>query len=498
MIEELAVGAQFKIPYIHVVVNNAYLGLIRQSQRGFDMDYHVQLALRQHQLPGARTATASTTSRWPKAWAARRSGSSSPDDIAAALEKAKKLMRRVPGAGGGRGHPGAGHQHLDGRRDRRRRSSSRTWPSAARTPRPPSRCWTETGETAVVPTVLIASDKFKGSLTAAEVAAARQRRHAAGCGPTSTSSTVPVADGGDGTLDAAVAAGFTRVPVTAAGPTGEPVETPLRAARRHARWSRLADVSGLSRLPGGGLAPLTADQPRHRRGDRRRPATPAAAGSSSASAAAPAPTAAPGMVSALGARLLDADGDDDRRTAAPRSPASTGSTWRGLHPGSRRTEIVVACDVDNPLLGDRAAPPRSTARRRARRRTTSRGSTAALAPLGRRWSPRPPVADRRDDPGAGAAGGVGFAALAVLGADAAPGHRPDARPGRLPPAAGRRRTWSSPARGRWTSRPCTARRRPAWPRRPQPPAYPVVAVCGRSLLTAEQLARPRASPPPTA
>ncbi len=44
MIEELAVGAQFKLPYLHIVVNNAYLGLIRQSQRGFDMDYCVQLS----------------------------------------------------------------------------------------------------------------------------------------------------------------------------------------------------------------------------------------------------------------------------------------------------------------------------------------------------------------------------------------------------------------------------------------------------------------------
>lgn len=43
MIEELAVGAQFKLPYIHILVNNSYLGLIRQSQRGFSMDYCVQL-----------------------------------------------------------------------------------------------------------------------------------------------------------------------------------------------------------------------------------------------------------------------------------------------------------------------------------------------------------------------------------------------------------------------------------------------------------------------
>ena len=44
LIEELAVGAQHKLPYLHVVVNNAYLGLIRQAQRGFEMDFEVSLA----------------------------------------------------------------------------------------------------------------------------------------------------------------------------------------------------------------------------------------------------------------------------------------------------------------------------------------------------------------------------------------------------------------------------------------------------------------------
>ncbi|WP_287810343.1 glyoxylate carboligase [Pseudomonas sp.] len=51
MIEELAVGAQFHLPYIHVVVNNSYLGLIRQAQRGFDMDYCVQLAFENLNAP---------------------------------------------------------------------------------------------------------------------------------------------------------------------------------------------------------------------------------------------------------------------------------------------------------------------------------------------------------------------------------------------------------------------------------------------------------------
>ncbi len=51
MIEELAVGAQFQIPYVHVVVNNAYLGLIRQAQRGFEMDFHVELAFENVNAP---------------------------------------------------------------------------------------------------------------------------------------------------------------------------------------------------------------------------------------------------------------------------------------------------------------------------------------------------------------------------------------------------------------------------------------------------------------
>ena len=106
-----------------------------------------------------------------------------------------------------------------------------------------------------MPTVLIASDKFKGSLTAAQVAAALS----AGIGRVSgaTVVTVPVADGGDGTVDAAVSAGFERVRLSAAGPTGEPVETAY-ARRGEIAVVEMADVSGLWRLPGGRREPLTA------------------------------------------------------------------------------------------------------------------------------------------------------------------------------------------------------------------------------------------------
>lgn len=51
LIEELAAGAQFNLGYVHVLVNNAYLGLIRQSQRAFDMDYQVQLSFENINAP---------------------------------------------------------------------------------------------------------------------------------------------------------------------------------------------------------------------------------------------------------------------------------------------------------------------------------------------------------------------------------------------------------------------------------------------------------------
>lgn len=72
MIEELAVGAQFKLPYIHVLVNNSYLGLIRQAQRGFDMDFCVQLSFENITLL-SWVSTVLTTLRLLKVWAVKQS-----------------------------------------------------------------------------------------------------------------------------------------------------------------------------------------------------------------------------------------------------------------------------------------------------------------------------------------------------------------------------------------------------------------------------------------
>ncbi len=104
--------------------------------------------------------------------------------------------------------------------------------------------------------VVIASDKFKGTLTAAQVAA----HVAAGLGrvcPGLTTVQVPVADGGDGTVDAAEAAGFRRLEIGVRGPTGRPV-TASFALLDGTAVIESAQACGLTRLPGGTAAPLTA------------------------------------------------------------------------------------------------------------------------------------------------------------------------------------------------------------------------------------------------
>jgi tartronate-semialdehyde synthase len=97
MIEELAVGAQFKIPYIHVVVNNAYLGLIRQSQRGFEMDYCVQLSFENVNAPELGGYGVDHV-KVAEGLGCKALRVFEPDDILPALQQAKELMEefRVP------------------------------------------------------------------------------------------------------------------------------------------------------------------------------------------------------------------------------------------------------------------------------------------------------------------------------------------------------------------------------------------------------------------
>jgi len=97
LIEELAVGAQFNIPYIHVVVNNSYLGLIRQAQRGFDMDYCVQLSFENVNSPEVNGYGVDHV-KVAEGLGCKAIRVFEPDDILPALEQAKKLVveHRVP------------------------------------------------------------------------------------------------------------------------------------------------------------------------------------------------------------------------------------------------------------------------------------------------------------------------------------------------------------------------------------------------------------------
>jgi tartronate-semialdehyde synthase len=97
MIEELAVGAQFNIPYIHVVVNNAYLGLIRQAQRAFDMDYHVQLSFENVNAPEVNGYGVDHV-KVAEGLGCKAVRVFDPNELGAAFEQAKKLAAefRVP------------------------------------------------------------------------------------------------------------------------------------------------------------------------------------------------------------------------------------------------------------------------------------------------------------------------------------------------------------------------------------------------------------------
>jgi glycerate kinase len=260
-----------------------------------------------------------------------------------------------------------------------------------------------------VSTVLVASDKFKGSLTAAQVAAAVT----AGIRRVSDVDvvTVPIADGGDGTVDAAVSAGFARVPVTASGPTGAPVETSY-ARRGGTAVVEMADVSGLWRLPEGQREPMTATS--RGLGEVLAAALDAGCtqivmgigGSASTDGGA-------GMVAALGARLLDAHGDD-----LPDGGAALADLSR-LNLGALRSRmegitVTVASDVDNPLLGEGGAAAVYGPQKGASPEQVAQ-LDAALA----HWADVVEEVTGRDErhhAGAGAAGGVGFGAVAVLGA----------------------------------------------------------------------------------
>ncbi|GHD12469.1 glycerate kinase [Zhihengliuella salsuginis] len=260
--------------------------------------------------------------------------------------------------------------------------------------------------------VVVAPDKFKGSLTGAQAADAI----AAGVRDVLADAEiveVPVADGGEGTVAAAVAAGFELRTAAVAGPTGADHQAAF-ALRGSTAVVELASASGLDALPGG-PDPLGATS--RGTGDAIRAALDAGAreivlglgGSASTDGGA-------GLLVGLGARLLDESG-----AGLPDGGASLARLacvdLSGLDPRLVTTRFTLAADVDNPLLGVRGA---------AAVFGPQKGATPAqVSQLDAALARFVEVLDRvagadcsglAGQPGAGAAGGVGFAALALLGA----------------------------------------------------------------------------------
>lgn len=262
--------------------------------------------------------------------------------------------------------------------------------------------------------VLVAPDKFKGSLPATEVAA-RVSAGLARAGFRGEVVALPVADGGDGTIDAAVSAGYHRVEIEVRGPAGRPVMAAF-GLRDETAVVEAAQACGLSLLPPDQLAPLTATSvgvgelilAATRMGARQ--IVLAVGGVATTDGGA-------GLLQALGARLTDEAGSElpPGGAALARLATLDLSRLRDLS----GVEFRLASDVNNPLLG-----PSGAAAVYGPQKGASPGDVKLLEAGLARWAD---VAEEtrgaaaRDAPGAGAAGGIGFAAQLFLGARMRPG-----------------------------------------------------------------------------
>jgi len=267
--------------------------------------------------------------------------------------------------------------------------------------------------------IVLALDKFKGSLSAA-AAAASVERGIRQVHPDAEIATLLIADGGDGMLDAVCARGFSRVSVPCTGPTGEPVVSGYAIDRAGTTAVvELADACGLLRLPRNAAGvPILAPWDASSRGVGEVIAAALRAeiprlvvgvgGSASTDGGA-------GMLVALGARLLDAAG-------RPIPPGLRGLQQlarldpTGVLPQIATTELIAACDVTNPLLGPNGAAAIFGPQKGLDVADVSAADKAIahLADLVEWFHPH------RDQRGAGAAGGVGWALL-TLGAEIKPG-----------------------------------------------------------------------------
>ena len=269
--------------------------------------------------------------------------------------------------------------------------------------------------------IVIAPDKFKGSLSAPDVARHLETGLQSAAGHNLEVLRIPVADGGEGTLDAAVGSGFTRRSAVVSGPTGQPLTAEFAVRGREA-VIEMAAASGLAVLPGGPDSATAKAATSLGTGELIRAALDAGCrqiilgvgGSANTDGGA-------GILQGLGARLLDADGRDLAPGGAALADLA-GIDFSGFDSRLDDARFILASDVDNPLLGPDGAPAIFGPQKGASPADVEAldGALANFVQvLAGEIGPR--ALKAAGAPGAGAAGGVGYAAIAVLAATRRPG-----------------------------------------------------------------------------
>lgn len=258
---------------------------------------------------------------------------------------------------------------------------------------------------------VVSPDKFKGSLGAAQVAQAigtGLRRGWAGVEVV----LLPVADGGEGTVEAAVAAGFEHRTIRVTGPDGAPLEAGF-AIQGDRAVVELAEASGLRHLAADSLLPMTATT--RGTGELIGAALDAGAREIVLGVGGSATTdGGVAMMQALGVRALDAGGADIGPGGAALAAVDRVDV-SGLDPRLASVRVVLAGDVDNPLSGEHGAAAVYAPQKGADPEQVAE-LDEALARWGRVLA-RDLGVDVAATPGAGAAGGTGSAAIAFLGAE---------------------------------------------------------------------------------
>ncbi|MFF8957394.1 glycerate kinase [Streptomyces sp. NPDC014894] len=253
------------------------------------------------------------------------------------------------------------------------------------------------------PRVLCAPDKFRDALTARRAAEAM----AAGAGQAGWDALVhPLADGGEGSLDAVVADGRGTVePVDAIDPLGRPLRTRIGRLPDRTALVEAADVIGLAALPEPDRDPLRASS-----AGLAAPVLAAVAGGARRIVVFLGGTATvdagAGLLTGLGAELLDGAGNPLAGGGAD-LPRVVRADLEPARRALRGVELVVAADVRSPLYG-----PDGAAFLYGPQKGADAAAAARLDEGLRRFAPF--LGDAAQVRGAGAAGGLG-AALSALG-----------------------------------------------------------------------------------